>query len=103
MSQSEIIRSESKLPAKRQSRKPKTGQPISVEVETQADAGLVDVAIAAADAPFAAATQAFNHRYGENLRAFGEHVVSVQQATAAALKAQIYRDYGINEGDIYGD
>lgn len=71
------------------------------DVNTEAEVDLTDVAIAAADAPFARATRAFDERYKQNLLSFGQHVSNRQSSTSKLLIKQVYGHFGLTESDIY--
>lgn len=106
---SDIVKAQSSTPAtsanskrRNNSKKVKADQVQQQEVQTIAQTDLVDVAIAAADAPFADAVRQFNLRYAENLQRFGQHITNAHAHTAEALKAQLYGQYNVTEAQIYG-
>lgn len=81
---------------------PQADAPVDLgDVNTQAEVDLTDVAIAAADVPFARATQVFDERYSQNLQAFGQHITKRQKATSGLLIDQIYGHFGLTEKDVY--
>lgn len=103
---SDIVKSTAQTASPATTRKRK-GKAKAEEISVNANApnakvDLVDVAIAAADAPFAAATRVFNDRYTENLQAFAQHVEGSTQQVSEYLIGRIYKQYDTTAGDIYG-
>lgn len=71
--------------------------------EIDLDDQLSDMAIAAADAPFAKAYQVYEQRFANNVRDFQAYVKSSQQKVKNLLKDAIYEAHGVKESDLYGD
>ena len=105
----------SSVPATRPKRQPKKSSALSVPVdpinpqpiapapEPIAQRDLISLAIAAADAPFAAATVVFDTRYGENFSQFLAHTTTVQSTTAGAVIDKICSHYGVKEDSFYDE
>ena len=104
----------SSVPATRPKRQPKKSSALSVPVdpinpqpvaapEPIAKRDLISLAIAAADAPFAAATIVFDARYGENFSQFLAHTTTVQSTTAGLVIDKICSHYGVTEDSFYDE
>ncbi|MBW4421448.1 MAG: hypothetical protein KME13_19815 [Myxacorys californica WJT36-NPBG1] len=87
--------------------KQKQKQNLTPQQETAPEIDLEDelseVAIAAADAPFAKAYQVYEDRFSANLKLFQSHVKTSQQKVKTLLKDAIYEAHGVKESDLYGD
>lgn len=70
--------------------------------EVQFDDELTEVAIAAADAPFAKAYSIYNKRFKNNLQDFQSYVRDSQQSVKKMLKNAIYEVHGVKESEMYG-
>ncbi|MBW4422432.1 MAG: hypothetical protein KME13_25020 [Myxacorys californica WJT36-NPBG1] len=82
-------------------------QSLTPQPETAPEIDLADelseVAIAAADAPFAKAYQVYEDRFRANLKGFQAHIKTSQQKVNKLLKDAIYDAHGVKESDLYGD
>ena len=81
---------------------PGNPQPIAA-AEPIAKRDLISLAIAAADAPFVAATNVFDARYGDNFNQFLAHTTAVQTTTAGAVIDRICNHYGVTEDSFYDE
>ena len=77
-------------------------EPIA-DPEPIAKRDLISLAIAAADAPFIAAKNVFDARYGDNFNQFLAHTTTVQTTTAGVVIDRICTHYGVTEDSFYDE